>query len=94
LRRCCELCDEAGVTIYATLHDAISITGKVENMEDDIKKASECFAKAAEEVLGERLMLIGNPEVIKHGEDWIHDDSVPETWNRMAEKYFPQFMIG
>lgn len=93
LRRCCELCDEAGVTIYATLHDAISITGKLENMEAEIKTASECFAKAAEEILGERLMLIGNPEIIKHGENWVHDDTVPETWNRMAEKYFPQFKI-
>lgn len=93
LRRCCELCDEAGVKLYATLHDAISITGKLENMEKDIAKASECFAQAAEDILGERLVAVGNPEVVKNGENWIHDSSVPDTWNRMAEKYFKEFTI-
>lgn len=93
LRRCCELCDEAGVKLYATLHDAISITGKLENMEKDIAKASECFAQAAEDILGERIIVVGNPEVVKNNENWIHDSSVPDTWNRMAEKYFKEFTI-
>ncbi len=93
LRRCCELCDEAGVKIYATLHDAISITGKIEDMEEDVRKATECFSQAAEDILGEKLMQIGNPEIVKHGDNWIHDSSVPGTWNRMAEKNFPEFML-
>lgn len=94
LRRCCELCDEAGIKLYATLHDAISFTGKVENMEKEIKTATECFAQAAEDILGERIVTVGAPEVVKHGENWIHDSSVPDTWNRMAAKYFPEFTIG
>lgn len=93
LRRCCELCDAEGIQIYATLHDAISFTGKLENMEREIETARECFRRAAEDILGENLMVIGNPEIIRHDENWIHDPSVPGTWNSMAEKYFPEFML-
>lgn len=93
LRRCCELCDAEGIQIYATLHDAISFTGKLENMEREIDTARECFRRAAEDILGENLMVIGNPEIIKHDENWIHDPSVPGTWNLMAEKYFPEFVL-
>ena len=93
LRRCCELCDAEGIHIYATLHDAISFTGKLENMEREIDTARECFRRAAEDILGENLMVIGNPEIIKHDENWIHDPSVPGTWNSMAEKYFPEFAL-
>lgn len=93
LRRCCELCDAEGIQIYATLHDAISFTGKLENMKREIDTARECFRRAAEDILGENLMVIGNPEIIKHDENWIHDPSVPGTWNSMAEKYFPEFVL-
>ena len=93
LRRCCELCDAEGIQIYATLHDAISFTGKLENMEREIDTARECFRRAADDILGENLMVIGNPEIIKHDENWIHDPSVPGTWNTMAEKYFPEFVL-
>jgi hypothetical protein len=93
LRRACTLCDEAGVRIYATLHDAISITGKVENMESDIKKATDAFKQAADEVLGESLMLVGNPEVVKHGEAWLHSSDAKDQWNAMATKYFEEYTI-
>lgn len=93
LRRCCELCDAEGIQIYATLHDAISFTGKLENMEREIETARECFRRAAEDILGENLMVIGNPEIIRHDENWIHDPSVPDTWNSMAEKYFPEYVL-
>lgn len=94
LRRACTLCDEAGVKIYATLHDAISITGRLENMETDIQKASAAFKQAADEVLGESLMLVGNPEVVKHGENWLHSSDAKDQWNAMAQKYFKQYIIG
>lgn len=93
LRKCCELCDEAGIKIYATLHDAISITGKVENMKSDIETASECFRKAAEYVLGEDLMKVGNPEIVRHGDVWLHDADCKGVWNNMASKYFKDFVI-
>jgi hypothetical protein len=93
LRRACELCDQAGVKLYATLHDAISICGKVENMEQEIATATECFRRAAFDVLGEDLMLVGNPEIVKHGQAWLHSSDAKDTWNRMAEKYFEKFTI-
>ena len=93
LRRACELCDEAGVKIYATLHDAISITGKVENMEKEIAAATKAFKQAADEVLGEDLMLVGNPEIVKHGDAWLHSSDAKDTWNRMAKKYFPDYVL-
>lgn len=93
LRRACKLCDEAGVKLYATLHDAISLVGKVENMEAEIKAASNAFKKAADEVLGEDLMLIGNPEIVRHGEIWLHSSDAKDTWNEMAKKYFDKFTI-
>lgn len=93
LRRACELCDQAGVKLYATLHDAISICGKVENMEQEIATATECFRRAAFDVLGEDLMLVGNPEIVRHGQAWLHSSDAKDTWNRMAEKYFEKFTI-
>lgn len=93
LRKCCQLCDDAGIKIYATLHDAISITGKVENMQSEIATASECFRKAAEFVLGEDLMKVGNPEIVRHGDVWLHDADCKGTWNNMASKYFPQYKL-
>lgn len=93
LRRACELCDKAGVRIYATLHDAISITGKVENMENEIVTAAKAFKAAADEVLGEDLMLVGNPEIVRHGDAWLHSSDAKDTWNRMASKYFEDFVI-
>lgn len=93
LRRACQLCDEAGVKLYATLHDAISITGKLENMESEIAAATAAFKKAADEVLGEDLMLVGNPEIVKHGDVWLHSSDAKDAWNAIAEKYFKEFTI-
>lgn len=93
LRKACELCDEAGVTLYATLHDAISITGRIEDMDDDIRRASVAFKKAADEVLGEDLMAIGNPEIVRHGEAWLHSSDAKDTWNGFAKKYFTEFVL-
>ena len=93
LRRCCQLCDEAGIQIYATLHDAISITGKSSNKEEDIKKARECFRQAAVDVLGEDLMAVGNPEIVEHGDVWLHSSKARDSWNQMAERHFPEFLI-
>jgi hypothetical protein len=92
LRKCCQFCDESGIQIYATLHDAISIRGK-DDMEGKIKVARECFRKAAVDVLGEDLMLIGEPEIVRHGEPWIHEKKAKGAWNRMAEHCFPEFYI-
>ena len=93
LRRCCQLCDEVGVQIYATLHDAISITGKSDTMDKSIEKARECFRQAAVDILGEDLMVVGNPERIKHGEIWLHSSHAGDAWNKMAEKYFKEYVI-
>lgn len=93
LRRACQLCDEAGVKLYATLHDAISITGKLENMEEEIAEAVRCCKQAAEEVLGEDIMQVGNPEIVRHGEPWLHSSDAKDTWNGMAQKYFKEFVI-
>lgn len=93
LRRCCQLCDEAGINIYATLHDAISITAGGNREEEQIRTARECFRKAAVDILGEDLMVIGNPEVVHRGEPWLHDSNAKGAWNRMAERHFPEFAI-
>lgn len=93
LRRCCQLCDEAGVQIYATLHDAISITSKAANIDSDVAKARECFRQAAEEILGEDLMIVGKPELLQHGGIWLHDSNAKTAWNRMANRHFPEYSI-
>lgn len=93
LRRCCQLCDEAGIKIYATLHDAISIIVDSKREEEQIRTARECFRKAAVDVLGEELMVIGNPEIVHRGEPWLHDSNAKDAWNRMASKHFPEFFI-
>lgn len=93
LRRACQLCDEAGVKVYATLHDAISITGKVVDMDYDIALAVDACKRAARDVLGEDIMQVGNPEIVRHGEAWLHSSDAKDQWNGMAGKYFPQYVI-
>lgn len=107
LRRACQLCDDNGVRIYATLHDAISImSSKKERrvpydpedpgspmVAESIAKARECLVEACNDVLGERLIEMGLPETIRHGDFWFHGDSAKGDWNSIARRHFPQYAV-
>ena len=107
LRKACQLCDEAGVRIYATLHDAISFVSdeserKVRYDPDDdssplvresIAKARTCLLSACKDVLGEDLIMMGMPETVHNGDYWFHGDNAKPDWNAVAEKHFPQYRV-
>ncbi len=44
--------------------------------------------------VGEDLMLVGNPERVRHGDVWLHDSSAKLSWNGMVSKHFPEYLIG
>lgn len=107
LRKACELCDEAGVRLYATLHDAISIVSRVDEpkvpydpsdknsplVSESIAKARLCLIEACKDVLGEDLIMMGMPETVHHGDFWFHGDNAKPDWNSVADKHFPQFKV-
>ena len=108
LRRACQLCDEAGVKIYATLHDAISIeTSENEQkvpydpedkdspmVSESIAKARVCLVQACKDVLGEDLIMMGMPETIHNGDFWFHGDNAKPDWNSIASKHFPELVVS
>lgn len=107
LRKACSLCDEAGVRIYATLHDAISVISRTDEpkvrydpsdensplVSESIAKARECLVRACKDVLGEDLIVMGMPETIDHGDFWFHGDTAKADWNAVASKHFQQYLV-
>lgn len=87
LRRACELADERGLYVVATLHDAITGIADEGKEQEDAATLSECMAQAAEEILGRKGMKIGAPEFVRHGDWWIHSEKAKMAWERMR-KYF------
>lgn len=107
LRRACQLCDEAGVRIYATLHDAISVMSssaerqvpydpsdpKSPTVSESVAKARDCLVRACKDVLGEDLIVMGMPETVRKGDFWFHGDNAKPDWNSIAERHFQQFVV-
>ena len=72
LRKSCARLDAAGYDIRATMHDAITIYALEANAMEVAADCSKIMAEAATEVLGIEGMRIGNPEIVRNGEIWIH----------------------
>lgn len=87
LREACKLADKEGIIIVATLHDAITAYCKEEEAEYVAERLTKVMKLAAERVLGEKGMKVGHPEIIRHGELWLHSDRAKANWNKL-EKYF------
>jgi hypothetical protein len=87
LRRACDMMDKAGITVIATLHDAITLYCNESEADDIAKKASRLMELASQQVLGESGMKVGAPEIIRHGELWLHSDRAQSAWDKLKENF-------
>lgn len=87
LRRACDMMDKAGITVIATLHDAITLYCKEEEAENIAKKASRLMELAAQQILGETGMKVGAPEIVHHGHLWLHSERATAAWERLKGNF-------
>jgi hypothetical protein len=87
LQRACKLLDDAGLQVIFTVHDEIACQCKASNAQNVASKMRECMLQASKDVLGEDGMKIGNPEIINHGDWWLHSDKAERSWEKL-KKYF------
>lgn len=87
LQRACELLDEAGIIVLAPLHDAVTLLAPAEDAGTLAAKAADLMIQAATDVLGEPGMRVGAPEVIHHGEIWLHGDQGREAWQTFKHHF-------
>jgi hypothetical protein len=70
LRRIVHLSDLAGLSIVATIHDAVLIDCMDSEVDAVTAQASKIMQNAARDVLGTAGIKIGAPEIIRHGIMW------------------------
>ena len=87
LEEACRRLDAAGFNIVATLHDAITLYEDEQGCEEKAKLAAEIMAEAAEAVLGRKGLRVGHPEILRHGELWLHSERAQEAWGKI-QQYF------
>ena len=87
LMEACKLCDEAQIPVIATLHDALTFYCPEEYAEGMAAEGSRLMRQAAFNVLGVDHIKIGHPEIVRHGDWWIHSEKAQKAWSRL-EKYF------
>jgi len=91
LQRACKLIDDAGFTVLATLHDAITIYAPSEQAQETAVQCSALMRRAAQEILGAAGMKVGRPEIIHHGELWLHSDRAKKAWDKLSESFSGTF---
>jgi hypothetical protein len=87
LQRACELCDEAGLYVIATLHDAVTLLADEGDEERVSNLATELMKQAAREILGMDGMKVGAPEYVHNGHLWLHSEKAQRAWDKLG-KYF------
>lgn len=88
LQRACELADDKGVIIIATLHDAMTAECDEADIEWCEATLRQCMLDAAEEILGVKGMKVGEPEIVRHGDWWVHGKGT-KVWQNIW-KYWEQ----
>jgi len=87
LQRACKFCDDAGLVIVATLHDAITFYCREEEAEEVARKGAELMKQASFEILGVEGMKVGHPEIIQHGELWLHSERAKMAWEKLKAHF-------
>jgi len=87
LMRACEALDEAGIEVIFSMHDEIAFECADAEAEALAEKAKKIMIEAATTVLQEPGMKVGAPEIIRHGDWWMHSDRAVKGWERF-KKYF------
>jgi hypothetical protein len=85
LRKACELLDNERIRVVATMHDEVVFQCAEEDLEKTCKRAAELMIQASDIVLGVKGMRVGNPEVIRHGQLWMHSKKAKVAWSRIGK---------
>ena len=91
LREACRELDKAGYKVIATLHDAVTLYADEKDAEEVAEKAKAIMEKAAENVLGESGMRVGEPEILHHGEIWLHSERAVKDWEKLKTSFVGTF---
>lgn len=77
LRNALPMLREAGIEVVATLHDALTIMCKVEEVEEIRALSSKIMVEAAVKVLGleAKTMRVDNKDTIVHGDFWDYKEN-------------------
>jgi hypothetical protein len=86
LQEACKRIDAEDIVILATMHDSILAYCKDEHADAVGKCMQEKMIEASDFVLGEKGMKVGAPEIVRHGDYWLHGKGVRD-WPRYS-KYF------
>lgn len=87
LREACKMLDDAGIYVIATLHDAVTVYCKEEEADEIGKQTSLIMQEAAKKILGEYGMKVGHPEILKHGELWLHSEKAQAHWAKLKSHF-------
>lgn len=87
LQVACRLLDVKGINIVATMHDAITACCPEEQAEAVAETMKWQMTLAADEVLGRKGMRVGEAEIVRHGDYWIHGEKAERDWPKYR-KYF------
>lgn len=89
LRRACTLMDRAGLHVVATMHDAVTICCAETKAEKMAEEAAMWMKQASREVLGVEGMRVGMPEIIRHGDLWMHSKKAKTAWAKIGRHIDP-----
>ena len=84
LRLACQLIDEAGYTILATMHDDICVECGLEEREYVASRVAELMAEASRRIMGSTALRVGLPEYVLPGELWFHGGG-KKDWDKYKE---------
>lgn len=88
LQEICKRVDNEGFNIIATFHDSITVYCAESQVSAVSKRVPEIILDACEAVLGERILKVGKPEVVRHGDWWIHGKGAKD-WERYKFYFIP-----
>jgi len=93
LQEACRLIDKSKIkgAIIATLHDALTLYCREEDAENVAAQAGGLMKQAAFNILGKQGMKVGKPEIIKHGELWLHSDKAVTAWDKLKTHFAGTF---
>ena len=87
LREACKRLDAAGFNVIATLHDAVTLYEPEDGCEERAAQAALIMREAADHVLGRKGLRVGHPEIIRHGELWLHSERAHEAWKKIGPHF-------
>lgn len=86
LRVACKMLYEQGIEVISTMHDAITVLCDEQLADVTAKRVEKLMSDAAKIVLEADGMKVGDAEIVKHGETWLHGRGKADY--KRFEKYF------